>query len=247
MLRAALAAILFYALTLCSQCNASPVSIFVGSYGSSSYSGDGSQATSARIRQPTGLFTNTAGSLFIGDPSSAVIRIVYANGIVDTFAGGGSNLLTSNNIPATDAILGDAGYPYGDNSSNIYFSETSSNRLRKVSSSGIITTLSGSSLGFSGSSGDGGSADNANLDTPRALFVDPEGLYLFIADSGNYKIRKIVLSSNIISTFAGKLYVMNNKLKLTIIFPFCRNRFKWLRCWCFQNIRKTWSYLRSLG
>lgn len=130
--------------------------------------------------------------MYIGDTSSSTIRKIISNGIVDTFAGG--DLL---------GIFSDAAYPYGDPSGNIYFSETSAHRVQKVSFSGILTRLAGSFLGLSGSSGDGGSTGSATLDTPRGLFVDPAGLYLFIADSGNNKIRVITLSSSIIRLFAG--------------------------------------------
>jgi hypothetical protein len=88
-----------------------------------------------------------------------------------------------------------------DSSNDLFIADSGNNIVREVTPTGIITTFAG--LGASGSSGDGGQANHAKLDTPTGVAVDNQVTHnVYIADSGNSKVRA-VNTSGIISTFAG--------------------------------------------
>jgi hypothetical protein len=85
-------------------------------------------------------------------------------------------------------------------SGNLYFADTGNNRVRRISSDGIITTIAGN--GTAGYAGDGGPATQAALKVPNDVAVGPGG-EIFIADTFNFVIRKVATDGTI-STFAGK-------------------------------------------
>ena len=118
------------------------------------------------------------------------------NGIITTVAGGGSG---GDGSAATNASLGS---PYGvavDASGNLFIADIGNQRIREVSTNGIITTVAGN--GAYGYSGDGGAATNASLGYPDGVAVDASG-NLFIADNLNSSIRK-VSTNGVITTVAG--------------------------------------------
>ena len=138
-----------------------------------------------------------AGNVFIADADNNRIRKVSSKGIITTVAGTGASGYSGDGGPATDAQLSD---PHGltvDGVGNLFIADLDNNRIRKVSSKGIITTVAGT--GEEGYSGDGGPARKARLHEPDGLAVDAAG-NLFIVDKG--RIRK-VSSDGIISTVAG--------------------------------------------
>src|SRR5919198_123248 len=134
-----------------------------------------------------------------------------APGIITTDAGTGAQGFSGDGGPATEARLGgglplDAGLGLAlDGVGNLYLSDWSHNRVRKVSPDGIITTVAGSGPTTSEApgdyAGDGGPATAARLYYPEGLAVDAAG-NLFIADNGNHRIRK-VSPDGIITTVAG--------------------------------------------
>src|SRR5579883_300376 len=94
-------------------------------------------------------------------------------------------------------------YPYGiaqDSAGNIYFADNDDNRVRKVDTNGIITTVAGN--GIAGFKGDDGPALLAELDSPQGVKLDSKG-NLYIADYNNNRVRKVALSTGIITTVAG--------------------------------------------
>jgi sugar lactone lactonase YvrE len=169
-------------------------------------SGDGGPATSAQLSVPLGLAVDRAGNLFIADEGSVLygsfpwgsssdrIRKVSPDGIITTVAGGGSLAgSAADGGSATTAELWHAAYVVVDGAGNLFISETvdddgGSNRIRKVSPDGIITTVVGN--GAFGLAGDGGFAIDAELNGPGSLAVDGAGNLLFV-DSGNGRIRKV--------------------------------------------------------
>src|SRR5436309_2401124 len=157
---------------------------------SCSYSGDGGPATGAQLCA-SAVAVDSAGNLFISVDNR--IRKVAADGIITTVAGGGSPGYSGDGGPAINAQLGNAregALTFGvavDGEGNLFIADTSNNRVRKVSSSGINTTVAGN--GSPGYSGDGGPAINAQLSGPDGVAVDSAGNVL-IADLYNNGIRE---------------------------------------------------------
>ncbi len=163
-------------------------------------SGDGGPATSASLGFPNGIALDAAGNLYIADSGNNAIRKVSAGGVTSTIAGGGPNGYSGDGGPAAGAHFF---YPTGvavDSRGNVYIADTLNNRIRKISTSGIITTIAGGAS--AGYSGDGGPATGALLNNPRGVAIDAKGNVL-IADTGNYVVRKIS-SNGVISTVAGQ-------------------------------------------
>jgi len=167
---------------------------------------DGYPATQAWLRYPRDVAIDTIGNLYIADWGNGRIRKVDTSGIITTVAGGGTNPVgIGDGGPATAAILNRPQGVAVDASGNIYIAEEDGHRIRKVDPSGIITTVAGNAVsgynGVSGYSGDGGPATAATLHSPRGVDVDTQG-NLYIADTQNYRIRKID-TSGIITTVVG--------------------------------------------
>ena len=154
--------------------------------GGGSSLGDDGPATSARLNCPSGVALDSSGNLYIADQSNNRIRKVDSSGTITTIAGGGSSL--GDDGPAVDAQLN---IPYRvalDGSGNIYVADYSNNRIRKVDSSGTITTVVGT--GTAGFAGDGGRAAQAQLNFPIGVALDGSG-NIYIADSLNHRIRRL--------------------------------------------------------
>ena len=166
------------------------------------FSGDGGLATSAgfalggtAVHQ--GVALDQAGNIYFTDADDNRIRKVDTNGIITTFAGAG-NLGTSgfsgDGGRAVDAKLS---VPFGvavDSHGNVYIADTGNGRIRKVDTSGIITTVVGRGNGFD--LGDGGSAIQAQLANPSDVAVDSKG-NIYVADFGNNALRKVDTSGTI--------------------------------------------------
>ena len=172
----------------------------VAGTGSWGYSGDGGPATSARLNYPYSVATDGAGNLYIADSGNSCVRKVSPGGIITTVAGiDGYWGYSGDGGPATSAQLNQPAGLAVDGSGNLYIADEDNNRIRKVSSGGIITTVAGTGVG--GFSGDGGSATSAQLSGPFSATVDGSG-NLYIADMKNHRIRK-VSPNGIITTVAG--------------------------------------------
>jgi trimeric autotransporter adhesin len=163
------------------------------------YSGDGRAAVSAQLNAPQGIALEGAGNLYIADTNNNRIRKVTPAGIISTVAGNGSAAYTGDGGAATEASLNN---PMGiavDSSGNLYIADRGNNRIRKVTSDGIIQTVAGNaSYGWSG---DGGLATESSLYDPRGVALDAAGNF-YIADFYNSRIRKVT-AAGIISTVAG--------------------------------------------
>jgi len=167
-----------------------------GSYG---FSGDGGPATAASFKDPTGIVSDDSGNVYITDVFNNRVRRINRNGIITTIAGNGIAGYSGDGGPATLAALY---YPTGvtiDNLGNIYVADEDNNRIRKISTGGIITTVAGN--GMASYSGDGGAATLAGLNFPAGVTVDKMN-NLYIADANNNCVR-IVNEKGIISTIAG--------------------------------------------
>ena len=159
-------------------------------------SGDNGPAVNAGLGGPVGGAVDSSGNLYIVDNSSSTIREI-SNGTITTVAGNGTQGYGGDGGPSTHAELYT---PWGiavDSSGNIYIADTYNDRIRKVSN-GVITTVAGT--GVEGYNGDGGPATSALLSQPEGVAVDSSG-NLYIADSGNGRVRKV--SGGVIATIAG--------------------------------------------
>ncbi len=167
--------------------------------GTGGYSGDAGAAVSAKINSPRGLALDVAGNLYIADQNNHVIRRVTPSGIISTFAGTGVSGYTGDGGSALGARLS---YPQAvavDRNGNILITDLNY-VVRKVNSSGIISTIAGTA-GISGYTGDGGAATAATFATPYGICTDTAG-NIYVADNGNHVIRRIN-SAGIISTYCG--------------------------------------------
>lgn len=164
--------------------------------GSASFSGDNGPALNAGIAAAS-VAVDGKGNLFISGNNR--IRRVDPSGTITTVAGNGTGGFAGDGGPAT---LAELNFPYGivfDAAGNLYIAEIGNNRVRKVDTSGIITTVAGG--GFAGFSGDGGPATSASLNEPFAVAVDSAN-NLYIADTFNNRARKVDTQGNI-TTVAG--------------------------------------------
>lgn len=166
----------------------------VGGNGTAGFAGDGGAATAAALNSPGGVAMDGLGNLYIADSSNHRIRKVSA-GKIATIAGGATGdggwaPLAGLNQPA--AVAKDA-------NGNVYVAESGGQRVRKIAPSGAVTTFAGT--GATGFGGDSGPATAALLNSPKGLTVDGTG-NVYIADSGNSRVRKVNTNGNI-TTFAG--------------------------------------------
>ena len=163
------------------------------------YTGNGGPLMGARFGEITGITFDNLGNMYIADGGNYVIRKVNSAGIISTIAGNQSTGFSGDGSLATSAQLGTTYAVAFDNAGNMYIPDPQNRRIRKVSTTGIITTFAGT--GALGYSGDGGAAVLANLNNPWDIDIDNAG-NLFIADESNFVVRKVD-NSGIITTVAG--------------------------------------------
>ena len=168
--------------------------------GSSIYNGDDIAADSAGVYNPHRVAIDTAGNIFITDWGNHRIRKVNTAGVITTIAGTGIAGDNGDNGPADTAEIDE---PYGiavDNSGNIYFADLAKNKIRAINAGGTIITIAGT--GAYGFAGDGGAVDTAEFKNPSGIAVDAIG-NIYIADGLNQRIRKVTVSTGVITTIAG--------------------------------------------
>ena len=192
----------------------------VAGSGKRAFSGDGGPATSAALRSPYGIATDSAGDLLIADTFNSRARMVAATtgtffgqamtaGDIYTIAGNGKVGFAGDGGPATSAKLGKPEGSAADGAGNLVIADTGNNRIRVVAggtgtfygqamTAGDIYTVAGNGSG--GFSGDGGPATSAELSLPQDVTVDGAG-NLVIADTGNAAIRVVAARTG---TFYGR-------------------------------------------
>ena len=175
------------------------ITTFAGT-GTPGDSGDGGAATSAQLSVPSGVSVDISGNVYITNYwNHKIQKVTTRTGVITTIAGTGAYGSSGDGGAATSAQLN---YPQGafvDISGNVYIAEHDNNKVRMVTTTGIITTFAGT--GTIGSTGDGGAATSAQLNHPIGVSVDISG-NVYIADVWNHKIR-MVTSKGIMTTFAG--------------------------------------------
>ena len=167
--------------------------------GLAGYSGDNGPALKASFNFPAGLCLDQTGNLYVADRNNHRVRRIDTSGIVTTVAGQGTPDMGGDGGPAIEAHLNYPSDLVCDGKGNLYISDRSNNRIRKVDSRGMISTIAG--LGLPEFGGDFGPATGAFLKYPFGIDLDRKG-NLYIADRGNNRIRKVD-SQGIITTVAG--------------------------------------------
>ena len=187
----------------------------IGGYG---FSGDGDLATTATFEHPLGLAVDSSGNIYITDGGNVRIRkVTVSTGKISTVAGngsfgyggdGGQATATPLDVPASVAV---------DSSGNIYIADEYNNRIRRVTTAGVISTVAGN--GTEGYAGDGGAATAAMLDHPDGVAIDASG-NLLISDYNNNRIRRVSLSSQTITTVAGGVGDGGQATAATMRYPY---------------------------
>jgi len=184
---------------------------------SGGYNGDNIQATSAQLNSPHDVVVDSNGNLYISDCYNNRIRKVdVSTGVVSTVVGSGTASSTGDGSAATSATINCPVFSRFDSAGNLYITEWDGAFVRKVvtvstdiptvapslspHSISVISTVAGS--GIYGYTGDGGVATSATLGAPEAVVVDSLG-NIYIADTYNYCVRKVTISTGIITTVAG--------------------------------------------
>lgn len=147
---------------------------------------DGVKATDSALSFPVDVRLDSKGNVFIADLRNHRIRKITRDGLITTVAGTGEAGYSGDGGPASKAQLD---MPYGiwlDKDDNLLIADSTNNRVRKVTSDGIIRTVAGT--GQEGYDGDGGPATAAKLNSPQSLGGDPQGR-IYIGDEHNNAIR----------------------------------------------------------
>lgn len=166
------------------------INTFVGS----GFGFDGDNNPTVLFNLPTHMLFNSQGKLVVADTLNARVR-VDLNGVMKTIGGG---FIGDGGMAKSAALVEPLGIAF-DSAGNYYIADAAGNRIRKVDTTGKITTVAGT--GVSGFAGDGGPATAAQIYFPEGVAVDAAG-NIFIADNFNAVIRKVDAVSKNISTFA---------------------------------------------
>jgi uncharacterized protein (TIGR03437 family) len=170
--------------------------------GNPGYSGDGGPALLAQLSSPTGVALDSLGNVYIADSQNFRIRKVPSpgKGDITTVAGNGLFAYSGDGGPAARAELNSPHAVATDAAGNVYIADTANNVVRKVSTSGTITTFAGN--GIFGVGGDGGAATAAQMMGPAGVAVDAQG-NVYISDTTGQRIRVVTPSNGQINTYAG--------------------------------------------
>ena len=157
--------------------------------GSAGFTGDGSQATRAKLNKPEGVAVDADGNIFIADTGNRRIRRVdFGTGIISTIAGDGRRGYAGDGGPAIEASLVVPRRVAVDAEGNVFISDALDHRIRAIKPDGTMTTVAGD--GIIDYAGDGGPATSASLNRPVGMAIDAAG-NLYFADNHNNRIRLI--------------------------------------------------------
>jgi sugar lactone lactonase YvrE len=205
-----------------------PAGVVTTLAGQAGVSGSSDGTGSARFNHPTGIAVDSAGNVYVADTGNNAIRKVSSTGVVTTLAadlgspihvvspsplqgglvvyfGAGIDSGTGNRYASSEFLNGPSGIAV-DTAGNLYVANTLSHTVRKIDSTGVVTTIAGTA----GTSGlVDGTASAARFQGPQGLVLDSSG-NLYVADTNNNAIRKLALASGAVSTVAGQTGVIGN-------------------------------------
>jgi sugar lactone lactonase YvrE len=160
---------------------------------------DGKSGAGVAFQSPAGGWGDSKGNVYVADIHNHRLRIISSAGVTTTVAGTGIAAFSGDGGKAKAAKVSFPADVVLDGSGNILFSDSGNNRIRKISKTGIITTIVGT--GAAGYTGDGGPATSAEINGPGGLALDSSG-NLFFGDTSNQVVRKVDTVGNI-HTVAG--------------------------------------------
>ena len=180
--------------------NATGLISTIAGNGGNGYTGDGAAATAATMNNPEGGIWVEGNDLYFSDTYNDVIRHVdLVVGNITTFAGGGAD--NSENVLATTAQLDNPTGIYVYNNI-LYYADLSKQKVRQIDlGTNLISTFAGDGAAAFG--GDGGLATAASLCFPHDVVLDDTGTAMYIGDTGNHRVRRVDMGTNIITTVAG--------------------------------------------
>ena len=167
--------------------------------GAVGYTGDDAAATKATFNYPMGIAVDLSGNVYVADQNNAAIRRISTSGIIATVAGNGQFTYSGDGGPATKAALLSPDGVAFDVSGNMYIADAGNQRIRRVDTTGTITTVAGT--GAPGFSGDGAAATAATFSNPMAVALDASGA-LYVVDGDNNRIRRFTVGGTV-ATLAG--------------------------------------------
>ena len=176
--------------------NTSGIITTVAGTGVQGYNGDSIPATTAQIYRPVGITLDASDNIYFCDGYNNRVRKIDVAGIITTVAGNGDITYNGDNIPATAAAISNPHCVALGHDGSLYITDCSNHRVRKVNTSGIITTIAGT--GVSGYSGDNAPATDAMINFPYGIALDTaENIYFL--DSYENVLRRIDGSGTIIT------------------------------------------------
>jgi streptogramin lyase len=190
----------FLTLTLSTPAATWTISTIAGT-GAQGFNGDGGPAIQAEIDHPFGITRGPDGALYFCEYGGQRIRKITSDGKIHSVAGTGVKGYSGDTGPATRARFNQPHEIRFDRAGDFYVADMQNHVIRKVTTkTGIITTIAGT--GEAGYSGDGGLATAAQLNQPHSIQFAPDGS-LYICELGNNVIRRVDMTTGIITTFAG--------------------------------------------
>lgn len=167
--------------------------------GVAGFSGDGNAATSAQLSSPSGSASDGSGNIYVADKGNHRVRKIAITGVISTLAGTGVAGFSGDGGAATSAQLGSPAGLALDALGNVYVADDGNNRIRKITPTGVISTMAGRET--NGFSGDGGLATNAHMYSPMGVVVDGLGM-VYAVERANHCVRRIATTGTI-TTVAG--------------------------------------------